>query len=223
MLEMGFRPDITKLLRLLPPKTSRQTMLFSATMPADITDMAQFALNPHFNTVDTVGQDKDTHERVPQYCVVHPLRDTYEELYGVLREAMQVCACVRAHRPVRVCGGQELPSAVRLAASLCSPVFGLLLPCPLLILFLSLSSSLLMLMLWLWLLRLPLLLLLLLQGGRVQDHRLLRHSATHAAGRRNVREDGLSRAGDPLAQEPAAAHARLRGVPRGVQVDYVHL
>ena len=27
MLEMGFRPEITKMLRLLPPKDTRQTML----------------------------------------------------------------------------------------------------------------------------------------------------------------------------------------------------
>ena len=90
MLEMGFRPEITKLLGLLPPKNTRQTMLYSATMPTDITKMADFALNRPFNTVDTVGEDTDTHARVPQFCVVHPLEDTYEELLGVVRKGMEV-------------------------------------------------------------------------------------------------------------------------------------
>ena len=33
LLEMGFRPAITQMLTMLPPKNSRQTLLFSATMP----------------------------------------------------------------------------------------------------------------------------------------------------------------------------------------------
>ncbi|HCR03896.1 MAG TPA: hypothetical protein DIU18_01765 [Gemmatimonadetes bacterium] len=38
MLDMGFRPDIEKVLRVLPKK--RQTMLFSATMPNGVHDLA---------------------------------------------------------------------------------------------------------------------------------------------------------------------------------------
>ena len=38
MLDMGFRPDIEKILKLLPKK--RQTMLFSATMPNGVHDLA---------------------------------------------------------------------------------------------------------------------------------------------------------------------------------------
>jgi ATP-dependent RNA helicase MSS116 len=90
MLEMGFRPEITKMLKFLPPKETRQNMLFSATMPKDIANMADIAMTHPFNIVDTVGKDKDTHERVPQFSVVHPLGDMFEELVGVLREAMKV-------------------------------------------------------------------------------------------------------------------------------------
>src|ERR671920_2534121 len=39
MLDMGFLPDIKKVLKHLPPK--RQTMLFSATMPAPIMELAR--------------------------------------------------------------------------------------------------------------------------------------------------------------------------------------
>ena len=51
------RPAIDELLRLLPPKTTRQTMLFSATYPSNIASLAGFALRPGFVTIDTVGED----------------------------------------------------------------------------------------------------------------------------------------------------------------------
>ena len=45
MLDMGFIPDIEKICKLLPPK--RQTLFFSATMPAEITRLAdQFLKDP---------------------------------------------------------------------------------------------------------------------------------------------------------------------------------
>ena len=45
MLDMGFIPDIEKICKLLPPK--RQTLFFSATMPAEITRLAdQFLTAP---------------------------------------------------------------------------------------------------------------------------------------------------------------------------------
>ena len=51
------RPEIEKILRALPSKTTRQTLLFSATFPQDIQELSQFALRPNFNLVDTVGED----------------------------------------------------------------------------------------------------------------------------------------------------------------------
>ena len=38
MLDMGFLPDVKRIIKLLPPK--RQNVLFSATMPADIADLS---------------------------------------------------------------------------------------------------------------------------------------------------------------------------------------
>ena len=43
MLDMGFLPDIQKILRLLPPK--RQNLLFSATMPSEISTLAHQILH----------------------------------------------------------------------------------------------------------------------------------------------------------------------------------
>ncbi|MGL4483939.1 MAG: DEAD/DEAH box helicase [Anaerovoracaceae bacterium] len=54
MLDMGFLPDVKKIISKLP--TERQTLLFSATMPADISKMAQSILkNPETVTVTPVA------------------------------------------------------------------------------------------------------------------------------------------------------------------------
>jgi ATP-dependent RNA helicase RhlE len=62
MLDMGFLPDIRRLLNLLPAE--RQNLLFSATMPTDIVELASSFLNnptrvevdPESSTVDQIEQ-----------------------------------------------------------------------------------------------------------------------------------------------------------------------
>ena len=62
MLDMGFIPDIRKIVKRLPQK--RQTLMFSATMPADIRQLADSILNhpvsvqvnPVASTVQTITQ-----------------------------------------------------------------------------------------------------------------------------------------------------------------------
>ena len=51
------RRDIDKILALLPPKETRQTVLFSATYPADTSSLCKYALRPGFQFVDAVGKD----------------------------------------------------------------------------------------------------------------------------------------------------------------------
>jgi ATP-dependent RNA helicase MSS116 len=43
-LDMGFRPAITAMLAKLPPKSTRQTLLFSATMPKDVRAIAELSM-----------------------------------------------------------------------------------------------------------------------------------------------------------------------------------
>ncbi len=62
MLDMGFLPDVTELIRELP--TARQTLFFSATMPTDIVELAsqilmdpvEIHVAPERPTVDAVDQ-----------------------------------------------------------------------------------------------------------------------------------------------------------------------
>lgn len=56
-LVLSCRPDVEKVLRALPDKATRQTLLFSATFPQDIQQLAQFAMKPGFQLIDTVGED----------------------------------------------------------------------------------------------------------------------------------------------------------------------
>ena len=53
---MARRPAIDQLLRSLPSKDLRQTVLFSATFPSDIQSLASYALRPGFQLVDCVGE-----------------------------------------------------------------------------------------------------------------------------------------------------------------------
>ena len=45
--DMGFRPAIEKTLKMLAPKDTRQTLLFSATMPDDVSGASLFNLVGH--------------------------------------------------------------------------------------------------------------------------------------------------------------------------------
>lgn len=58
MLDMGFEPEIRKLVETMgmPPKTERQTLMFSATFPEEIQKLAADFLNDYlFVTVGRVG------------------------------------------------------------------------------------------------------------------------------------------------------------------------
>lgn len=89
LLDQGFRPAITKIMNMLPPKSSRQTLLFSATMPPNVMEMARFALREDFQHVDCVGEEKNTHDHVVQHVVIHSLEAQMAELRTALMEGMQ--------------------------------------------------------------------------------------------------------------------------------------
>jgi ATP-dependent RNA helicase MSS116 len=58
MLEMGFRPAITKILGFLPePRDGRQTLLFSATIPKELVQIAPVILGASFEFVDAVASN----------------------------------------------------------------------------------------------------------------------------------------------------------------------
>ena len=88
LLEQGFRPDIERILKMLP--TNRQTLLFSATMPQALYQVKQLALKPDHVTVDCVRQDEQqTNAQVAQYSMVTPFEEHIYAVASILSQHMQ--------------------------------------------------------------------------------------------------------------------------------------
>mmetsp|Transcript_12880 Transcript_12880/g.36306 ORF Transcript_12880/g.36306 Transcript_12880/m.36306 type:complete len:627 (+) Transcript_12880:163-2043(+) len=86
LLDMGFRPDIERILRLLQPsRQTRQTLLFSATIPDSVSEIAGIAMRRDYNFVDTVGEDTEqTHMHVQQQLMVTSQALQIEALASIL-------------------------------------------------------------------------------------------------------------------------------------------
>lgn len=87
LLDQGFRPDLERILKLLEPsKAARQTLLFSATMPKVLSEMAEIALKPGYSFIDTVGEEEQTHMHVHQEILVAPQKDQHIAIESILKE-----------------------------------------------------------------------------------------------------------------------------------------
>ena len=76
MLEMGFREDIECILAQIPPQ--RQTLLFSATIPSEIKQIAQkYQKNPKFIKV---SDKKENIPKITQYAFRCDIRDKFDAL-----------------------------------------------------------------------------------------------------------------------------------------------
>jgi len=86
LLDMGFRPDIERILKLLQSsRKTRQTLLFSATIPNQVNEIAGIAMRPNFNFVDTVGEDNEqTHLHVQQQLMVSSQEALIRDLFSIL-------------------------------------------------------------------------------------------------------------------------------------------
>jgi len=84
MLDMGFLPDVERIVSMLP--SERQTMLFSATMPGQIVNLARrYMTNPlHLRAAD-MGDENATVDAIEQHVWrVHPM-DKVELLSRILQ------------------------------------------------------------------------------------------------------------------------------------------
>ncbi|GAK67800.1 DEAD-domain-containing protein [Moesziomyces antarcticus] len=91
MLDMGFRNELEKILKMLPDPVAsqRQSLFFSATIPSFVHDVAK--LRPDHAFISTLTeQDTNTHEHVPQESYVCSLRECLPRaLQVVLAEAVR--------------------------------------------------------------------------------------------------------------------------------------
>ena len=84
LLDRGFRPSIIKILALLPPPETRQTLLFSATFPAELQALTKSALRASYEMVDCVGPGPQSNEQVEQQVTVCPMDDLHAIAAAVL-------------------------------------------------------------------------------------------------------------------------------------------
>lgn len=91
MLDMGFRQELAKIGQFLPNRRNvpRQALLFSATIPAGIREVADLDANAQY--IDTLGDEEDnTHAHVAQQFVVAPkLADVYPLTLALLLEELK--------------------------------------------------------------------------------------------------------------------------------------
>lgn len=74
LLDMGFSQDLQFIVDHLPPKTERQTFLFSATVSREVRDIARDFLKDNHDFIDCVPKNEsNVHAHIPQHVsVVEP-------------------------------------------------------------------------------------------------------------------------------------------------------
>eukprot|EP00911_Craspedida_sp_UC1_P000355 UC1_evm1s273 len=90
LLEMGFQPSIRKILGLIPPKHTRQTLLFSATVSKKVREVCTMALKEEHKFIDCVGDDElSTNTHVSQEVIVMSLDERVDALMQLVSDARQ--------------------------------------------------------------------------------------------------------------------------------------
>ena len=83
MLDMGFIPDVKRIIRKTPPKKKRRTMLFSATLTEDVLRLAaQWMPDP---VICEVEPEQVAVETVHQIVYIVTSRDKFKLLYNILQ------------------------------------------------------------------------------------------------------------------------------------------
>lgn len=84
MLDMGFIPDVKRIVRMTPPKANRQTLLFSATFTQDVLNLsAQWT----YNAIKVeIEPETVTTDRVEQLVYITTTEDKYKLLYNLITQ-----------------------------------------------------------------------------------------------------------------------------------------
>jgi ATP-dependent RNA helicase RhlB len=84
MLDMGFIPQVRQIIRQTPPKSERQTLLFSATFTEDVLNLAQqWTVDPVTVEIEPEQVASDT---VEQHVYAVGGRDKYKLLYNLIAQ-----------------------------------------------------------------------------------------------------------------------------------------
>lgn len=84
MLDMGFIPDVKRIVRMTPPKSHRQTLLFSATFTRDVLNLSE---QWTYNCVKVeIEPEQVTTDTVEQVVYIVTAEDKYTLLYNLVRQ-----------------------------------------------------------------------------------------------------------------------------------------
>ena len=92
---MGFQKEVNEIIKFLPPKEKRQTLLFSATIPNEVKAIMAATMKPNFVTADCI-HDTDpashTNKQVEQRHVIVPYKSrlvsgTVQLIWEVIQQA----------------------------------------------------------------------------------------------------------------------------------------
>jgi ATP-dependent RNA helicase RhlB len=96
MLDMGFIPQVKRLIRVTPPKDCRQTLLFSATFTQDILNLsAQWTLDPVWVEIEA---DSVATKQVDQKVYIVGKDQKFKLLFNILEHEDVTSAIVFANR-----------------------------------------------------------------------------------------------------------------------------
>jgi ATP-dependent RNA helicase RhlB len=82
MLDMGFIPDVKKIIRFCPPKEQRQTLFFSATINTDVRNLAGSWTRDSFSV--EIEPDELIVKSIEQIVYIVSSREKYYLLYNIL-------------------------------------------------------------------------------------------------------------------------------------------
>lgn len=96
MLDMGFIPDVKRILRQMPPKAKRRTMLFSATLTDDVLRLAaQWMPDP---VICEVEPEQVAVETVEQIVYIVTVRDKFKLLYNLMHRRADLRTLIFCNR-----------------------------------------------------------------------------------------------------------------------------
>ncbi|KAK4705975.1 hypothetical protein P7C70_g230, partial [Phenoliferia sp. Uapishka_3] len=93
LLEAGFRRELEKIINMLPDRKNvpRQTLLFSATVPQQVHQIASLALLPNHAFISTISEaDANTHAHVPQHSLIASLNDTFPMTLAAIQSEIAI-------------------------------------------------------------------------------------------------------------------------------------
>ena len=84
MLDMGFLPDVKRIVEKCPPRDKRQTLFFSATLPPEIERLTEWALRPNPQIIE-IGERRSPAETVTH--AFYPVANSQK--FDLLTELLQ--------------------------------------------------------------------------------------------------------------------------------------